>query len=334
MRSATRTRSGSPAASSIVTPGLTIKDRLRVLQPNDPDSYYDHRELVPTDMLRDLGKAKIVITNYHSFKLRETMQLASGTRALLKGRGGEDLQTLETEGQMLQRVMPELMGMKNVMVLNDEAHHCYREKPGEDEEEDLKGDDRKEAEKNKEAARLWIMIGRIPKPHWARPKIAQKNRMTKDMDTGQNDLANVQSKSKSSKSKERRMKRELRPRSLARPAPPSAPEGRQRVAGGKRSAAPGKRSNLLTTRAPAGATHLEITVCDLKIVAAADGRARLLPSRPQQGPSAINSQAFVPFPIHIPVDMHRKAPFSIHVRRNMYRKVRFSIHVHPRGGRS
>jgi hypothetical protein len=57
---------------------------------------------------------------------------------------------------MLQRVMPDLMGMKNILVLNDEAHHCYREKPGEDEEGDLKGDDRKEAEKNNEAARLWI----------------------------------------------------------------------------------------------------------------------------------------------------------------------------------
>ncbi len=30
---------------------------------------------------------------------------------------------------MLQRVMPELMGMKNILVINDEAHHCYREKP-------------------------------------------------------------------------------------------------------------------------------------------------------------------------------------------------------------
>jgi type III restriction enzyme len=53
--------------------------------------------------------------------------------------------------------MPELMGLKSILVLNDEAHHCYREKPGEDdEEEDLKGDDRKEAERNREAARLWI----------------------------------------------------------------------------------------------------------------------------------------------------------------------------------
>ena len=57
---------------------------------------------------------------------------------------------------MLQRVMPELMGLKNVLILNDEAHHCYREKPGEEEEGELKGDDRREAEKNTEAARLWI----------------------------------------------------------------------------------------------------------------------------------------------------------------------------------
>jgi type III restriction enzyme len=138
----------------IVTPGITIRDRLRVLQPNDPDSYYRNRELVPNDMLEAIDRAKIVITNYHAFKLRERMPLASGTRALLQGRGPE-LLTLETEGQMLQRVMPDLMGMKNILVLNDEAHHCYRERP-QSEEEDLSGEEKQEALKNNEAARLWI----------------------------------------------------------------------------------------------------------------------------------------------------------------------------------
>jgi type III restriction enzyme len=140
----------------VVAPGITIRDRLRVLLPNDPDSYYASRELVPSDMLEDLGKAKIVITNYHAFKLRERVELSKGGRLLLQGRNGTPLETLETEGQMLQRVMPELMGLKNILAINDEAHHCYREKPGSDEDEDLKGDDRKEAEKNAEAARLWI----------------------------------------------------------------------------------------------------------------------------------------------------------------------------------
>ena len=58
----------------IVAPGITIKDRLRVLQPNDPDSYYRHREIVPPDMLADIDRARIVITNYHAFRLREPAQ--------------------------------------------------------------------------------------------------------------------------------------------------------------------------------------------------------------------------------------------------------------------
>ena len=139
----------------VVTPGLTIRDRLRVLQPNDPDSYYRSRELVPNDLLPDLDRAKIVITNYHAFRRRESLDIAKGGRSLLQGWGPAP-DTRESEGRMLRRVMPELMGMKHVLVLNDEAHHCYREKRGETDEAALKGDERKEAEKNREAARLWI----------------------------------------------------------------------------------------------------------------------------------------------------------------------------------
>ncbi|MCH8488094.1 MAG: DEAD/DEAH box helicase family protein, partial [Candidatus Cyclonatronum sp.] len=142
----------------IVAPGITIKDRLRVLQPNDPDSYYKSRELVPLDMMQDLERARIVITNYHAFKLRERFEVSRAGRSLLQGQRGEDIKTLETEGQMIQRVMPELMSLKKVMVINDEAHHCYREKPVDSDAEidRLKGDDKQEAKKNNEAARLWI----------------------------------------------------------------------------------------------------------------------------------------------------------------------------------
>lgn len=139
----------------LVAPGITIRDRLRVLQPNDPDSYYKSREIVPSDMLGDLDRAKIVITNYHAFKLRETMNLSKGGRQLLQGRG-EELSTTETEGQMIQRVMPDLMGMKKIVVFNDEAHHCYSEKTDNDDEGDLKGDEKKEADQNRETARLWF----------------------------------------------------------------------------------------------------------------------------------------------------------------------------------
>ena len=126
------------------------------MQPNDPDSYYQSRELVPRDMLGDLHRANIVITNYHAFMPRETQDISSGGRALLQGRGPE-LDTLESEGQVLQRVMPGLMGMKHIMAFNDEAHHCYREKPAQESDEaGLTADDRSEARKNSEAARVWI----------------------------------------------------------------------------------------------------------------------------------------------------------------------------------
>ena len=139
----------------IVTPGITIRDRLRVLLPNDADSYYRTRNLVPSDLLQDMQRAKIVLTNYHAFKLRERLQLAKGTRDALSGHGDGPI-TLESEGQMLQRVMPELMGTGSITVINDEAHHCYRERATDDDGPKLTGDDRKEAEENREAARLWI----------------------------------------------------------------------------------------------------------------------------------------------------------------------------------
>lgn len=139
----------------IVAPGITIKDRLRVLLPDDPDNYYRHRDMVPADMLPEIAKAKIVITNYHSFKRRETMDVSKVGKALLQGRGDAPV-TIETEGQMLQRACGELMSMKNVVVINDEAHHCYEERPQGSIEDLADADAKAEAKENKEAARLWI----------------------------------------------------------------------------------------------------------------------------------------------------------------------------------
>ena len=143
----------------VVAPGLTIRDRLRVLQPNDTESYFKRMELVPPELVGELGKARIVITNYHAFRKRELLELAKGTRQFMEGWRGEQMATTETEGQMLQRVMSELMGMKQVLVINDEAHHCYREKPIDDEERDkikLSSEEKSEAKSHREAARMWI----------------------------------------------------------------------------------------------------------------------------------------------------------------------------------
>jgi len=133
----------------VVTPGITIRDRLRVLFPNDAENYYRLRDLVPTDLIGQLGRAKILITNFHAFKPRKLLEANKLTRQIL----GTDFD--ETPAQMVNRVCREFGNKRNVVVINDEAHHCYRRKP-DGEADALKGDDRTEAEKRNEEARVWI----------------------------------------------------------------------------------------------------------------------------------------------------------------------------------
>lgn len=140
----------------IVAPGITIKDRLRVLQPSEPGNYYDSREIVPPEMLPEIRRAEIVITNYHTFQHRETLAMPKAARSFLQGNDPEPIRTIETDAQMLERACEKLLRFERVNVINDEAHHCYRHKVGGDAEGALTGDEKKEAEQNEEAARLWI----------------------------------------------------------------------------------------------------------------------------------------------------------------------------------
>lgn len=124
----------------VVTPGITIRDRLRVLLPNDPGNYYQLHDLCPPDLMGQLQRANIVITNFHAFLRRERIKAGKLTKAMLR----EDDKAgvfLETAEQMVRRVCREFGNKKNIIVINDEAHHCYRHK-AEDGEEKLKGDER------------------------------------------------------------------------------------------------------------------------------------------------------------------------------------------------
>lgn len=110
-------------------------------------------DVVPADMRGELGKAKVLITNFHAFKQRERGDGSRLTK-VLSGQAASGV-TTESPDQMVRRVLRELGTKKNIVVINDEAHHCYRRKPdGEDEK--LTGDERKEAQKREEEARVWI----------------------------------------------------------------------------------------------------------------------------------------------------------------------------------
>ena len=85
----------------IVTPGITIRDRLRVLLPNDRDNYYRQRDIVPTPLSDQLGQAKILITNYHAFQLRERVAAGKITKSILAD--GQPSPFTETPDQMVRR---------------------------------------------------------------------------------------------------------------------------------------------------------------------------------------------------------------------------------------
>lgn len=139
----------------IVTPGITIRDRLRVLMPQDVNNTYELHDIVPADLMDGVRKARIVITNYHSFMLREKEQISKLNRQILGRREGEK-RFLETDGEMIERVAKSLMGRKNIIVINDEAHHCYRHKVEDEAETKLTAEEKEEVERSRKAARVCI----------------------------------------------------------------------------------------------------------------------------------------------------------------------------------
>lgn len=143
----------------IITPGLTVKDRLRVLNPRDPQNYYDSHNIVPGNMLSDVKKATVVITNYHAFSRRETRKITGRAREIMNGHNEKSIDTLESSGQMLNRVCRELLrgGSEDIVVINDEAHHCYIKRDHTEKNEKFADtDEKKEADYNAKAARVWM----------------------------------------------------------------------------------------------------------------------------------------------------------------------------------
>lgn len=146
----------------IVAPGITIRDRLRVLVPGSPGNYYAERDLVPPDLTQSLGQAELAIVNYHAFLPREAKDIkgvATATRRILLA-DRDDNPFLETDDLVIERVLRDLgRGKGPLMVINDEAHHCYQDRPiGSDETKSLKltAEEKNEAKQANEDARVWF----------------------------------------------------------------------------------------------------------------------------------------------------------------------------------
>jgi hypothetical protein len=98
--------------------------------------YYRMRDLMPLDLWGSLGEAQIVIANYQQFipKDRKEMKgVAANTRKILT-HGKKVDPFKETSDEVVSRALRDFAGRgKNeIVVLNDEAHHCYQDKPADD----------------------------------------------------------------------------------------------------------------------------------------------------------------------------------------------------------
>jgi type III restriction enzyme len=103
------------SAVFVVAPGLTVKSRLQVLLPGHPDNYYDSFELCPSEAMRQkLNRAEVLIENWHTL-----MPLKAPDRSVVK-------KGAESDSALTRRVLGKLAAYKDLVVINDEAHHAYR----------------------------------------------------------------------------------------------------------------------------------------------------------------------------------------------------------------
>jgi type III restriction enzyme len=103
------------SAVFLVAPGLTVKSRLQVLLPGHPENYYDLFGLCPSEAMRQkLNRAEVLIENWHTL-----MPLKEQERSVVK-------KGKESDEAYTRRVLRKLADYKNLVVINDEAHHAYR----------------------------------------------------------------------------------------------------------------------------------------------------------------------------------------------------------------
>jgi len=139
-------------AFAIITPGITIRDRLNVLLPNDVNNYYKKHCIVSHQDFELLQQATIRITNFHQLELRQNPRFKLG--AVMKVAGIiKEAAIKETPSAMVSRAFKSILHKPRVLVINDEAHHCYREKPN---TQRRSGEDNQEADENNKAARVWV----------------------------------------------------------------------------------------------------------------------------------------------------------------------------------
>lgn len=113
----------------VVAPGLTVKNRLQVLYPTNANNYYEEFNIVPPSLMDNLRQGKIIIHNWHTLAWDTQEKL---DKKIEKGqlRSVDKRKRTEISGEAyVKQVLGEISNARNIIVLNDEAHHAWRVNP-------------------------------------------------------------------------------------------------------------------------------------------------------------------------------------------------------------
>jgi type III restriction enzyme len=102
----------------IIAPGLTVRNRLSVLNPYDPKNYYEEFNVLPSGLMETLRQGKVVITNWHT--------LAWDTEEKIARKKSVDKRGAKSDEAYVREVLGDMSTSSNILVINDEAHHAWR----------------------------------------------------------------------------------------------------------------------------------------------------------------------------------------------------------------
>lgn len=143
----------------VVAPGLTVKSRLQVLQPTHEENYYEEFNIVPAALMDKLRQGKVIIHNWHSLAW-DSQEKIDAKVAKGQLRSVDKRQRMEISGEAyVRQVLGEMSNARNIIVLNDEAHHAWRMNPEAVGKYQRTGSDKDSAEE----ATIWV--GGLDKIH-------------------------------------------------------------------------------------------------------------------------------------------------------------------------
>lgn len=132
----------------IVAPGLTVKSRLSVLQPFDADNYYEAFDIVPGDLMDKLRQGRVRICNWHALGWESEERIQNKKSVDKRGAKSHEAYTREALGEMASA--------RNLLVINDEAHHAWRINPETNPETRGKHLRRRDIKQRAKEATIWV----------------------------------------------------------------------------------------------------------------------------------------------------------------------------------